>query len=432
MPVCHESKRITDPKWENLDFTTEEKFLIQMKKIDVDTLVDRDENGEDNFESGLERALIEAKESLSPQQKTVLSLKQVLDSGDQLKTALRQIVKSSVREKKSFEQAFLDSNMSDWARKTLMAFRNAGVQLSERDVTMDIIEHTERNMEEIKEAMARVTWATGDHTVNIDLNLETKNKKKNTVDAKQTQTALKRGINLFRSLFGRKHNIDAFLSGGDMMVNGERFDYLINSKGNLLKRTALCNGVHIPYNLTVLNKTGVVLGEGCTTFDNTPVIDQIIALMLHIQENEDEILDNMNISQRSDAFYDDPYFSDKFKRPDGIISFVMDDMSTELMTTDEEIVNTTAGSVTTCCFNIDMNKEEKIKQEMKRLQPRAVRFLAGKLGLTETSITKLLNSGYHTDEVLDTVSLCYRMDGVSEARDYMRSLDGIRQALPVS
>lgn len=52
---------------------------------------------------------------------------------------------------------------------------------------------------------------------------------------------------------------------------------------------------HIPYKL----KDNVVLGDCCVYItENTPVIDQIITIMLYIQHDENELLNNVNIFNR--------------------------------------------------------------------------------------------------------------------------------------
>jgi hypothetical protein len=112
--------------------------------------------------------------------------------------------------------------------------------------------------------------------------------------------ALYKSIRLFENLFGI-NKIQLFLNGEAFEIEGRKFNYRISKKKfvNLIEHTSNPTSAHIPYKLEILSKAGLVLFEGCTIFKNTPVVDQIIALILHIQDNEEHVLLNMNLSKKA-------------------------------------------------------------------------------------------------------------------------------------
>lgn len=121
----------------------------------------------------------------------------------------------------------------------------------------------------------------------------------------QARKALWRSIRLFENLFGIAQ-IKIFIDGGAFEIEGRKFNYRISQKrhSNLINNTMNINMVCVPYNLEVLSKQGLVLFEGCTIFKETPIIDQITALILHILDNEENVLLNMNLSKLTDDFFD--------------------------------------------------------------------------------------------------------------------------------
>lgn len=125
------------------------------------------------------------------------------------------------------------------------------------------------------------------------------------VERDRARKALWKSIRLFENLFGLNH-IQVFLNGGAFEVEGRKFDYRISKNGTgLIDHTARPNRGHIPYKLEVLSKQGLVLFQGCTVFKNTPIVDQITALILHIRDNEEHVLLNMNLSRLTTDFYSD-------------------------------------------------------------------------------------------------------------------------------
>lgn len=133
------------------------------------------------------------------------------------------------------------------------------------------------------------------------------NRKKLKLETNLAKKALWKSILLFKNLFGEE-KIKLFLNGQAFEIEGYRFNYRIsrNKYTGMLEHTKDPWSMCIPYVLEIFSKSNVLLGRGCTVFKNTPVIDQITALLLHIQAGEEEhLLKNMNLNSLTDDFYRD-------------------------------------------------------------------------------------------------------------------------------
>ena len=131
--------------------------------------------------------------------------------------------------------------------------------------------------------------------------------------------ALFKSVRLFENLFGL-NKIQLFMNGQSFEIEGKRYNYRISKNHfGLLEHTQNPRTSHIPYKLEILGKNGLVLAQGCTVFKNTPIVDQITALLLHITGGEEEhILKNCNLFNIQDNFYADAesleYFRSLHKR----------------------------------------------------------------------------------------------------------------------
>lgn len=119
--------------------------------------------------------------------------------------------------------------------------------------------------------------------------------------------AARKGIELYSNLFGDE-GIRTFLRGDTMLVQGALFDYWVSKTIGVIEHSSHPTSGHIPYQLDIHNKAGTFLAGGCVFFHDTPVIDQIIGLSLHVREKETEMafLRGTNMLKRSTAYYDDP------------------------------------------------------------------------------------------------------------------------------
>lgn len=107
--------------------------------------------------------------------------------------------------------------------------------------------------------------------------------------------ALRRSIDLFRML-RPADEVRTFLSGDPLIIRGRSFDYRVQKRDNLLQHTMHPRSAHIPYDLQLLDKSGKSLARGCMVIYDTPVIDQLVALILNIEHDETKVLNNTNWS----------------------------------------------------------------------------------------------------------------------------------------
>lgn len=136
---------------------------------------------------------------------------------------------------------------------------------------------------------------------------------------------IKKGIKKFTNLFGNK-DISTFISGEGFIVEGERFNWAFRQKSSnsLIKMTHSPLQGHIPYSLMVMSKSNVVLADCCVyVTGNTPIIDQVITIMLYIRHDEDGLLDSMNLFNKRPAFYENfELFPEKFHPRDSERSMI--------------------------------------------------------------------------------------------------------------
>lgn len=126
--------------------------------------------------------------------------------------------------------------------------------------------------------------------------------------------AIKKGIKKFSNLFGKKH-ITSFVNGDGFTIDGAKYKWHFRQKKcvSLVTMTHSPLKGHIPYELTLLDKNDVVMADCCVfVTENTPVIDQIITIVLHIQHDEDELLAHCNLFNiREEALPDSILFNNK-------------------------------------------------------------------------------------------------------------------------
>lgn len=113
---------------------------------------------------------------------------------------------------------------------------------------------------------------------------------------KRARKSISKAMDLFGKLFNRK-DIEGFIKGYEYIVEGDKFNYRLtkSDRTSILHHTLNPKSFHIPYDLEITTKNNVVLTQVCYLFDNTPIIDQIIAFTLMIKSgNEDDSLNKAN------------------------------------------------------------------------------------------------------------------------------------------
>lgn len=101
--------------------------------------------------------------------------------------------------------------------------------------------------------------------------------------------ALGRSLSLYRAVRGRSE-LAKFLAGETIVVRGHICDYAITKTQDLLEHTLHPTQCHIPYHLAARDRrTGRHLALGCVVIRETPVMDQIIAVLSHLHDVDDEL-----------------------------------------------------------------------------------------------------------------------------------------------
>lgn len=132
---------------------------------------------------------------------------------------------------------------------------------------------------------------------------------KKTKNLKETKKALIKGINMFKNLFG-SDMITSFINGNSFIIEGKYYNYRFKKTSSLLVYTANINSYNIQYDLEIIDKkTDIIYGKLCTVFKDTPIIDQIISIILFIQNGEeDKILKHTNVFNKSEHFYSNDHY----------------------------------------------------------------------------------------------------------------------------
>lgn len=146
-----------------------------------------------------------------------------------------------------------------------------------------------------------------DFSLNEVRQIEQRKQYKNKFDKKSKKNARKaitRAVNLFGKFFN-KDDIEGFIKGYEYVIEGKKFNYRLTKtdRTNLLLNTISPNNIHIPYDLEITNKDNIVLAKACYLFENTPIIDQIIAFTMMIKSgNEDEFIQKANLFSTTNAY----------------------------------------------------------------------------------------------------------------------------------
>jgi len=113
--------------------------------------------------------------------------------------------------------------------------------------------------------------------------------------------AVRRSIDLYARFRGMDE-VRRFLRGEEIEFDGELYKYRVKKTLNVLQQTMNPGSAHIPYSLRLVDKaTDKPLASGCVVFPALPVIDQLLALSFHIEDDEQELLRTTNWSPRLSA-----------------------------------------------------------------------------------------------------------------------------------
>lgn len=110
--------------------------------------------------------------------------------------------------------------------------------------------------------------------------------------------SIKKATKLFQKM-GRERVLVDFVAGDSIEISHPTSDLKFSVSalaGQLVNRSRKDFGSHTPFTLKVFTKTNVEIGKLCVYFSDTPVLDQLLALILFIESgNEEEILEKANL-----------------------------------------------------------------------------------------------------------------------------------------
>lgn len=106
---------------------------------------------------------------------------------------------------------------------------------------------------------------------------------------RQTRRAMRRCLENMARYLG-PHAYAAFTSKEGLTIDGCLYSYNVRYTESIARHTANPATPHIPYRLELRRKEdGKPLGLGCVIFKDTPVLEQIIGLSLHVCDAESEL-----------------------------------------------------------------------------------------------------------------------------------------------
>jgi hypothetical protein len=121
---------------------------------------------------------------------------------------------------------------------------------------------------------------------------------------RRARSAIKKALKLFTRT-GLEDSVRLMVSGREVELShpDSSFKFVLQPlQSGWLEQRTLNPGGHVPYQLTLLTKDGVFLARLCVLFDQTPVLDQLLALTLFVQSGcEEEILSKANWFGYEDA-----------------------------------------------------------------------------------------------------------------------------------
>lgn len=135
-----------------------------------------------------------------------------------------------------------------------------------------------------------------------------KNKKITKYDLKKKRKILRRSLEFAIAVLGLER-VKTFLKGEPIFIIGNRI-------GFRLERAFSINAIgHGAVNIWLVDKDRTELAELCVYFKSTPVLDQLAALALHV-ENDDgkEIIETANVIRFTDAGFYHPLLEERAKK----------------------------------------------------------------------------------------------------------------------
>jgi hypothetical protein len=110
--------------------------------------------------------------------------------------------------------------------------------------------------------------------------------------------AVRRQIDLYLR-FRPEEELKRFVAGQQIVIQGARCRYAVRKDIGIMRHSMLPHSAHTPYKLWLLGPSDRPLASGCVYLDETPVLDQLLAFIMHVTtdaETEREFLRRTNWS----------------------------------------------------------------------------------------------------------------------------------------
>lgn len=334
MPLCPESRYIIDSMTELCEVTIDITEFVYHTKVDIDDMVDRNAN----IKSEVVNLYRGWRPSANMNEQAFISFNGMLGSEHQFNEITTYVTdkmidafRQSNGKKSPIGNGFPEINLhieteddmlkehnvlyllernkeQEWLRMLETMFIDF-VDVKSQVNMKQFLEWEHNRIQKMADAayMAYLPGLIDPMDDNAIKRYHKKQKQQEILQIKKGQKVLKKGIKTFTNMFGAK-DIHAFITGDDFTIEGNRYNYRVSKKYDLVKFSADPRRGHIPYRLQLVTKNDVVLADGCVLFEDTPVVDQLIGMMLHIKNgNEEEILKKTNFFNTEDAYYSEEY-----------------------------------------------------------------------------------------------------------------------------
>lgn len=329
MPISCESQYIIDSLNELLGITTDTYEYIWNHQLDIDGLVDDNRDIKQVVNSFYDAAY----DGLGKEEKASLALEVLLGSDRQLDEYFKHLAGKVVDAfYKGTDRPFPaphgwlhqdDTKITDpndliqilTVLETIDSFaeyRNLFTKAFNRSIQalqgLDVNAYIRYKRDEIRrlqlarEGLTLDSYLTKTDPDHLKRRLAVRRKQENI-----GKKVLKKSIRVLDSFMGQTTS-QAFIHGNKVEIIGEKFKFIIQ-KGEvkLLAHSADPTSYHVPFRLTVTDKHDVLLGQVCLLFRDTPILDQILAVHLHVMGGkEEELIKTANWFKMTEAYNSNP------------------------------------------------------------------------------------------------------------------------------
>lgn len=335
MPISNESQYCIDSMVELCRITPDVAQWAYHCNIDVDGILDNI-RGESNLENAIRNRFAAEYQSLSPLDKAYIGFGGLLSMEIQFNEISRSLIHGLTEPTELKDRIHNDSLIMNWI--------NLVNQMWER-VREDTLTYNIREIVDIE--IARRHANMNRHIGLAEARAAIIEKPKvNETDKKIGKKVLKKSTKFLEKVAGVE-NVRLFLSNKSFSIFGNDFGFRFSkSDYSLIRHSADPIGrCHIPYKLDLLTLAGEVMASGCIYLKDTPVLDQISGIILHIKSgNEREIVKTTNWWDTTAFFDSHPLIIEihKEKNKNSIIDIDRQRLARIMQASNEEVNRTEA------------------------------------------------------------------------------------------